>query len=93
EDSFTELDEFARHRSTNFGMDRKSPYTDGVITGVGAIHGRPVYVFSQDVTIFGGSLGEVYGEKICKIIDFAVKTGCPLIGINEGGGARIQEGV
>ena len=93
EDSFTELDEFARHRSTNFGMDRKRPYTDGVITGVGAIHGRPVCVFSQDVTIFGGSLGEVYGEKICKIIDFAVKTGCPLIGINEGGGARIQEGV
>ena len=74
-------------------MDRKRPYTDGVITGVGAIHGRPVCVFSQDVTIFGGSLGEVYGEKICKIIDFAVKTGCPLIGINEGGGARIQEGV
>lgn len=93
EDSFTELDEFSRHRSTNFGMERKRPYTDGVITGVGAIHGRPVCVFSQDVTIFGGSLGEVYGEKICKIIDFAVKTGCPLIGINEGGGARIQEGV
>lgn len=93
EGTFAELDEFARHRSTSFGMDRRRPYTDGVVTGVGAIHGRPVCVFSQDVTIFGGSLGEVYGEKICKIIDFAVKTGCPLIGINEGGGARIQEGV
>lgn len=92
-DSFTEIDEFARHRSTAFGMEAKRPYTDGVITGFGSIHGRPVCVFSQDVTLFGGALGEVYGEKICKIIDFAVKTGCPLIGINEGGGARIQEGV
>ena len=93
EGSFTEVDEFARHRSTNFGMERNRPYTDGVVTGMGTIHGRPVCVFSQDVTIFGGSLGEVNGEKICKIIDLAVKTGCPLIGINEGGGARIQEGV
>ncbi|MDN6556354.1 MAG: acyl-CoA carboxylase subunit beta [Acidipropionibacterium acidipropionici] len=93
EGTFSELDEFARHRSNKFGMERRRPYTDGVVTGVGAIHGRPVCVFSQDVTIFGGSLGKVYGEKICKIIDFAVKTGCPLIGINEGGGARIQEGV
>ncbi|WP_130865953.1 acyl-CoA carboxylase subunit beta [Acidipropionibacterium timonense] len=93
EGTFAELDEFARHRSTNFGMDHNRPYTDGVVTGVGAIHGRPVCVFSQDATIFGGSLGEVYGEKICKVIDFAVKTGCPLIGINDGGGARIQEGV
>ena len=93
EGSFAELDEFARHRSKNFGMDARRPYGDGVITGTGAIHGRPVYVFSQDVTIFGGALGEVYGEKIVKIIDFALKTGCPLIGINEGGGARIQEGV
>lgn len=93
EGTFSELDEFARHRSNKFGMERRRPYTDGVITGVGAIHGRPVCVFSQDVTIFGGSLGKVYGQKICKIIDFAVKTGCPLVGINEGGGARIQEGV
>lgn len=93
EGTFSELDEFARHRSNKFGMERRRPYTDGVVTGVGAIHGRPVCVFSQDVTIFGGSLGKVYGQKICKIIDFAVKTGCPLIGINEGGGARIQEGV
>ena len=93
EGSFAELDEFARHRSKNFGMDARRPYGDGVITGTGTIHGRPVCVFSQDVTIFGGALGEVYGEKIVKIIDFALKTGCPLIGINEGGGARIQEGV
>jgi len=91
--SFTELDEFARHRATAFGLDQKRPYGDGVVTGFGTIDGRPVCVFSQDVTIFGGSLGEVYGEKIVKIIDFALKTGCPLIGLNEGGGARIQEGV
>ena len=93
EGTFAEFDEFARHRSTAFGMQAKRPYTDGVITGVGAIHGRPVCVFSQDVALFGGALGQVYGEKIVKIIDFAIKTGCPLIGINEGGGARIQEGV
>ena len=92
-DSFTELDEFARHRSTSFGMEKRRPYGDGVITGFGTIEGRPVCVFSQDVTVFGGSLGQVYGEKIVKIIDFALKTGCPLIGLNEGGGARIQEGV
>jgi propionyl-CoA carboxylase beta chain len=93
EDSFTELDEFARHRATSFGMEKKRPYGDGVVTGFGTIDTRPVCVFSQDVTVFGGSLGQVYGEKICKIMDFAMKTGCPLIGINEGGGARIQEGV
>lgn len=69
-------------------MEKKRPYTDGVITGVGAIHGRPVCVFSQDVTLFGGALGQVYGEKIVKILDFAIKTGCPMIGINEGGGAH-----
>jgi propionyl-CoA carboxylase beta chain len=92
-DSFTELDEFARHRSTSFGMEQRRPYGDGVITGFGTIDGRPVCVFSQDVTVFGGSLGQVYGEKIVKIIDFALKTGCPIIGLNEGGGARIQEGV
>jgi propionyl-CoA carboxylase beta chain len=92
-DSFTELDEFARHRSTSFGMEKRRPYGDGVITGFGTIDGRPVCVFSQDVAVFGGSLGQVYGEKIVKIIDFALKTGCPIIGLNEGGGARIQEGV
>jgi propionyl-CoA carboxylase beta chain len=91
--SFTELDEFARHRSTNFGMDAKRPFGDGVVTGYGTVDGRPVCVFSQDVTVFGGSLGEVYGEKIVKVLDMAVRNGCPVIGINEGGGARIQEGV
>ena len=91
--SFTEFDEFARHRSTNFGMDAKRPFGDGVVTGYGTVDGRPVAVFSQDVTVFGGSLGEVYGEKIVKVLDFAVRNGCPVVGINEGGGARIQEGV
>ncbi|MEO6081850.1 MAG: acyl-CoA carboxylase subunit beta [Umezawaea sp.] len=91
--SFIELDELARHRSTNFGLEKNRPYGDGVVTGYGTVDGRPVCVFSQDVTIFGGSLGEVYGEKIVKIMDLALKTGRPLVGINEGGGARIQEGV
>jgi propionyl-CoA carboxylase beta chain len=93
EDSFVELDEFARHRSTTFGMDANRPFGDGVITGYGTVDGRPVCVFSQDVTVFGGSLGEVYGEKIVKVLDFAMRNGCPVVGINEGGGARIQEGV
>src|SRR6266496_1639099 len=91
--SFVELDELARHRSTNFGLEKNRPYGDGVVTGHGTIDGRPVCVFSQDVTVFGGALGEVYGEKIVKVMDLAVKTGRPIIGINEGGGARIQEGV
>jgi propionyl-CoA carboxylase beta chain len=93
EGSFTEIDEFARHRSTAFGMEKRRPYGDGVITGFGTIEGRPVCVFSQDFTVFGGSLGQVFGEKIVKVMDFALKTGCPLIGINDSGGARIQEGV
>jgi propionyl-CoA carboxylase beta chain len=93
EGSFVELDELARHRSTAFGMEKKRPYGDGVITGYGTIEGRQVCVFSQDFTIFGGSLGQVYGEKIVKVMDLAMKTGCPIIGINEGAGARIQEGV
>jgi len=91
--SFTETDELARHRSTAFGLAERRPYGDGVVTGYGTVDGRPVCVFSQDATVFGGSLGQVYGEKIVKVIDLALKTGCPLIGINEGGGARIQEGV
>jgi propionyl-CoA carboxylase beta chain len=91
--SFTEFDEFARHRSSTFGMEAKRPFGDGVVTGYGTVDGRPVAIFSQDVTVFGGSLGEVYGEKIVKVLDFALKNGCPMIGINEGGGARIQEGV
>ncbi|MEV7087482.1 acyl-CoA carboxylase subunit beta [Streptomyces sp. NPDC093085] len=93
EGSFVELDEFARHRSTSFGIERTRPYGDGVVTGYGTVDGRPVCVYSQDFTVFGGSLGEVYGEKIVKVMDFAMKTGCPVIGINDGGGARIQEGV
>jgi propionyl-CoA carboxylase beta chain len=91
--SFIELDELARHRSTNFGQQANRPYGDGVVTGYGTIDNRPVCVFSQDAAIFGGSLGEVYGEKIVKVMDLAMRTGCPIIGINEGGGARIQEGV
>jgi len=93
EGSFVELDEFARHRSTAFGLERTRPYGDGVITGYGTVEGRQVCVFSQDFTVFGGSLGEVYGEKICKVMDLAIKTGSPIVGINEGAGARIQEGV
>jgi len=91
--SFVELDELARHRSVAFGLEKNRPYGDGVITGFGTIEGRQACVFSQDFTVFGGSLGEVYGEKICKVMDLAIKTGCPIIGINEGAGARIQEGV
>jgi propionyl-CoA carboxylase beta chain len=93
EGTFVELDELARHRSTAFGLDRNRPYGDGVITGYGMVDGRMVCVFSQDFTVMGGSLGEVYGEKICKVMDLAIKTGCPIVGINEGAGARIQEGV
>ncbi len=93
EGSFVELDELARHRSTAFGLQERRPYGDGVITGYGTVDGRQVCVFSQDFTIFGGSLGEVYGEKITKVMDLAIKTGSPIVGINEGAGARIQEGV
>jgi propionyl-CoA carboxylase beta chain len=93
EGSFVELDELARHRSVAFGLEKRRPYGDGVVTGYGTVDGRQVCVFSQDFTIFGGSLGEVYGEKITKVMDLAIKTGCPIIGINEGAGARIQEGV
>jgi propionyl-CoA carboxylase beta chain len=93
EGSFIEMDELARHRSTNFGMDAERPYGDGVVTGYGAVDGRPVCVFAQDFTVFGGSLGEVFGEKIVKVMDLALRTGCPVVGINDSGGARIQEGV
>jgi propionyl-CoA carboxylase beta chain len=91
--SFVEMDELARHRSTNFGLDKTRPYGDGVVTGYGTVDGRQVCVFAQDFTVFGGSLGEVFGEKIVKVMDLAMKTGCPVIGINDSGGARIQEGV
>ena len=93
EGSFTELDALARHRSTNFGGQANRPYGDGVVIGYGTVDGRPVCVFAQDFTVFGGSLGEVYGEKIVKVMDLAMKVGCPIVGINDSGGARIQEGV
>jgi propionyl-CoA carboxylase beta chain len=91
--SFVEFDEFVRHRTHAFGMENKRPYGDSVVTGIGTIHGRNVAVFSQDFTIFGGSLGEVAGEKIIKVMDHALKMGSPMIGILDSGGARIQEGV
>lgn len=92
-ESFVELDALTRHRSHSFGMDKSRPYGDGVVTGYGTIDGRPVCVFAQDFTVFGGSLGEVFGDKIVKVMDLAMKTGVPIIGINDSGGARIQEGV
>ena len=91
--SFVELDRFAVHRSTAFGLEERQFLGDGVITGSATIDGRNVYLFSQDFTVLGGSLGEVYAEKICKVMDLAVRTGAPMIGINDSGGARIQEGV
>ena len=93
EGSFKEMDMLARHRSTKFGLELQRPLGDGVVTGTGTIHGRTVCVFSQDFTTFGGSLGEVHAEKICKIQDLAMKIGAPVIGLNDSGGARIQEGV
>jgi propionyl-CoA carboxylase beta chain len=92
-DSFAELDRFAVHRSTAFGLDERQFLGDGVITGSATIDGRRVFLFSQDFTVLGGSLGEVFAEKICKVMDLAVRTGTPMIGINDSGGARIQEGV
>ncbi|MET1053639.1 MAG: acyl-CoA carboxylase subunit beta [Mycetocola sp.] len=91
--TFVELDEFVRHRTHAFGMEKKRPYGDAVVTGLGTIHGRQVAVYAQDFTIFGGSLGEVAGEKIIKVMDLALKTGVPIIGMLDSGGARIQEGV
>src|SRR3954465_7406606 len=91
--SFVELDRYVRHRESNFGMLERRPYGDAVVTGYGTIFGRRVCVFSQDFTVFGGSLSEVFAEKICKVMDLAAKFGCPVIGINDSGGARIQEGV
>ena len=91
--SFVELDRYVRHRESNFGMMDRRPYGDAVVTGYGEIFGRTVFLFSQDFTVFGGSLSEVFAEKICKVMDLALKYGCPVIGINDSGGARIQEGV
>ncbi len=93
EGSFIEMDKYARHRSNQFGQERNRPYGDGVVTGYGTVDGRQVAIFAQDFTVFGGSLGEVFGEKIVKVMDFAMKIGCPVIGLNDSGGARIQEGV
>ncbi|MGE5445989.1 MAG: acyl-CoA carboxylase subunit beta [Ignavibacteriales bacterium] len=91
--TFTELDKFVVHRCTDFDMDKKKILGDGVVTGYGKIDGRQVFVFAQDFTVFGGSLGMVYAKKICKIMDLAIKVGAPVIGLNDSGGARIQEGV
>src|SRR3984893_6343020 len=93
EGAFQELDMLARHRAHGMGMDDNRPYTDGVVTGFGTIDGRRVCVFSQDFTVFGGALGEVFAEKIHKVMDLATSIGVPLIGLNDGAGARIQEGV
>ena len=91
--SFREVDAFVTHRTHDFNLDEKKFLSDSVVTGWGTIDERLVYVFSQDFTVFGGSLGEVHAEKVCKIMDMAMKTGAPVIGLNDSGGARIQEGV
>ncbi len=93
EGSFQEIDSLVEHRCTDFGMDGNIIPGDGVVTGHGTIDGRPVYCYAQDFTVYGGSLGEMHGLKICKVLDMAMKTGCPVIGLNDSGGARIQEGV
>ena len=93
EGSFEEFDMFVTHRCTNFGMEKTKFLSDGVVTGRGTIDGRTIFIFSQDFTVFGGSLSETYAQKICKIMDMAMKVGAPVIGINDSGGARIQEGV
>ncbi|RLD84011.1 MAG: methylmalonyl-CoA carboxyltransferase [Bacteroidetes bacterium] len=93
EGSFEEMDMFVTHRTTDFGMDKQLIFGDGVVTGYGTINNRLVYIYSQDFTVFGGSLSETHAEKICKIMDLAVKVGAPVIGLNDSGGARIQEGV
>ena len=92
-DSFTELDAFVKHRSTHFGLEAKRIAGDGVVVGHGTVDGRPVAIYSQDFTVFGGSVGEVHGQKITKVMDLALRMGVPLVGISDGGGARIQEGV
>ena len=91
--SFVEVDAFVEHRSVEFGMDKRKMPADGVVTGYATIDGRPVYIYSQDFTVMGGSLGEMHAKKITKIMDMAMKIGCPIICINDSGGARIQEGI
>ena len=93
EGSFEEYDMFVRHRCTNFGMEKDRTDGDGVVTGCGTIDGRQVYVFAQDFTVSGGSLSKTMSEKICKIMDLALRNGAPVIGLNDSGGARIQEGI
>src|SRR6266849_2322407 len=93
EGSFEELDKFVTHRCTDFGMEEQRPAGDGFVTGYGRMDGRLVYVFAQDFTVFGGSLSEANASKICKIIDLAMRVGAPVVGLNDSGGARIQEGV
>src|SRR5437868_14437077 len=93
EGTFEEWDMFVEHRSHDFGMDKQKIPGDGVVTGYGMINGRLVFVFSQDFTVFGGALSEAHAEKICKVMDQAMKVGAPVIGLNDSGGARIQEGV
>ena len=93
EGSFEEFDMFVTHRCTNFGMEKTKFMSDGVVTGRGTIDGRTIFIFSQDFTVFGGSLSETFAQKICKVMDMAMKVGAPCIGINDSGGARIQEGV
>ena len=93
EGSFAELDEFVTHQSTKFNMADNKPYGDGVITGYASVEGRSIFLYSQDFTVFGGSLGRAQASKICKVMDMALKTGSPIIGMLDSGGARIQEGV
>ena len=92
-DSFVEMDQFKTHRCHHFGMQKSKPSGDGVVVGHGTVDGRQVFVFAQDFTVFGGSLSRAIAEKICKVMDLAMKVGAPVIGLNDSGGARIQEGV
>lgn len=91
--SFTEVEPLRRHRATGFGLEAKRPHTDGVVTGWGTVEGRTVFVYAHDFRIFGGALGEAHAQKIQKIMDMAMAAGCPLVSLNDGAGARIQEGV
>ena len=93
EGSFEEIGAFVTHRTKDFGLDKEHYLGDGVITGYGTVNGRLVYAFAQDFTVFGGALSETHAEKICKVMDMALKVGAPMIGLNDSGGARIQEGV
>ena len=93
EDTFEEMGQFVEHRTVDFEMHKDRPLGDGVVTGYGTINGRLTFVFSQDFTVFGGSLSEAHAEKICKLMDHAMRVGAPVVGLNDSGGARIQEGV